>query len=631
MLLTHQILIDLGLLLDYPDLNKGLCQGFSGVLANAVLADDEPAFYNRLKLIESHAQHLPALKNKIDEARSKVKNDESLNDEENQLLEIPAFYDAVILYLHPEQHGDFFSIPDVRQKNIDMIYSVVKPLKLDDYNATIVLNTYHAFNQKKLINYFDELSDIIKTSKKTAIFLWCSQHAVLISWCMETKCWKYINTNDFDKNTYYKTLNTRQLVKKIFGSFRNNNDLLINIRILSNDCSSTLQTLYSLFDVRYAVTAKQIVTYDLKGRGLLHLACAYGDLAIIRELLKNDADINKRDENGLSPLHAACIEGHMLVVNELLNYNPIYGSANMGVTPLISACVAGHLNIVMALINNASDSVQNNKDIAMAFSIACFKGHLSIVTELLKHISDINWADSSGVTPLQCACENGHLDVVIELLRHNVNINQVDIAGITPFFIACANNHMPIINELLKHNPDVNQATVDGYTPLHWACEKGNMAIIGLLLNMDSIQVNPLLKYQKNTPLQLFCKAPHSHDKDELLELFLKKGASIFHKNAKGKTALDIAFVNKNKSAIALFLEAGWVKNVIPETIMTQHSRRLAYHWAGIHSDNCKNWLLWHKKNDRYSLVTRFFRRKDSFEAKNSWIHDYKKGAAVNP
>jgi ankyrin repeat protein len=59
---------------------------------------------------------------------------------------------------------------------------------------------------------------------------------------------------------------------------------------------------------------------------------------VVKELVKEEADVHLQDKWGYTPLMAACEEGHASVVTELVKVNADVNLQGHLYTPLIAAC-----------------------------------------------------------------------------------------------------------------------------------------------------------------------------------------------------------------------------------------------------------------------------------------------------
>ncbi|MDR3441700.1 MAG: ankyrin repeat domain-containing protein [Legionella sp.] len=533
--LTHADLLTLGQALGYKLEIYGLCRGFAGMLNQAVLAEDQNTFFNRLQFIESYNKDFKKLNNDIEEARhyAKGKIFATLDDETKTLLEIPAFYEGIELYLAPGFHVDLFATNAILQGNIQEIYFFVRSQKLEQENKeiSIALNKSYAFDKQSLIAYIKDLEQVLDGQGVAApIMLSNSNHTVNLRYDTKNKKWQYTDTNDFachPKNTSYsRELDSELLTESIFYSFccKQHAYTVFNTQILiEKKQQKSLQNALDKFNEKYPIKPELVTMYDDYKTSLLYIACQNGQLEMVRELLKQqDININHANNNRLTPLYIACQNRYVEVVHELLKQQGIN-------------------------VNQA-----NNNDVTPLYT-SCRNGHVEMVRELLKHGNiHINQADNKGITPLYAACHNGHYEVVLELLKQEgIDINQADNEGITPLYAACRNGHYEVVRELLKHEGiGINQANSKGATPLHIACRKGHTRIAAILMDSKHIDSINSLDSKKNTPLHIACRSNHTYGKKELFEALLNKGASLSLKNKFGKSASDCAIKKKNTSAI---------------------------------------------------------------------------------
>mgnify|MGYP005996091633 CR=1 FL=1 len=150
-----------------------------------------------------------------------------------------------------------------------------------------------------------------------------------------------------------------------------------------------------------------------------------GDVAAVRVLLDNGANIN--------------------AVN---SYNE---------TALMHAASQGHANVVKLLLDNCADVDVNAVDIygAKALMYAAHNGYKNIVELLLDHNKDIDFVDFRGRTALMYAAQNKYKNIVELLLAKGANVNVIDPSGMTALMYAVEKGNADIVKVLLRNGAKV--------------------------------------------------------------------------------------------------------------------------------------------------------------------------------
>lgn len=138
---------------------------------------------------------------------------------------------------------------------------------------------------------------------------------------------------------------------------------------------------------------------DEKGRTLIHIAAANGQLVTLKSLLTHSSDIKLRlhelrDLEGCTPLHYAAFGGHHTVVKELLSsaepsilYEFINAVTNDGSTALMYACYFKQVRVARELIkSNFIDLTTKNSIGHTAYSLAVKSNCKEIISMLDSHI-----------------------------------------------------------------------------------------------------------------------------------------------------------------------------------------------------------------------------------------------------
>ncbi|MCG8710778.1 ankyrin repeat domain-containing protein [Brenneria sp. 4F2] len=93
-----------------------------------------------------------------------------------------------------------------------------------------------------------------------------------------------------------------------------------------------------------------------RGRSLLHIAAAAGNIDLCHFFLSEGINIDILDDNLMTPLANTAVKGHFHVAEFLLNKGAAVDGDPRGKTsPLILASQEGHLNIVELLLNHGAD------------------------------------------------------------------------------------------------------------------------------------------------------------------------------------------------------------------------------------------------------------------------------------
>ena len=211
---------------------------------------------------------------------------------------------------------------------------------------------------------------------------------------------------------------------------------------------------------------------DVYGGTPLYAASRCGNIAVVKELLKNGANVSARFE---TPLHAAAKLGQVEVIEELLIYNAdINAKDRKKYTPLHYASLGGQGAAVAKLLELGADMNELNEDNNPALSMACEEGHLEVVKLFLKHGARLEHSRDEQLSPLLLATINEHLNVVKELLRQGAYVDITCDEYGTALHYAAMYNYPTIVEELLKNGANINAQNLDGETALHKAIKGEN-------------------------------------------------------------------------------------------------------------------------------------------------------------
>lgn len=189
--------------------------------------------------------------------------------------------------------------------------------------------------------------------------------------------------------------------------------------------------------------------FELSGNRLQY-ACALGDAAEVKRLLKLDAyDPNKPDLRGMNALGISAFHGRAACVEALLadtRVNPDLLDT-LGRTAFITAAEMGNLKCVMALREASILDHEAHGLAANALQAAAAEGHTDVVEYLSKYI-DPRARNAEGDTALIRAAESGSLSC-LRALMPLCDARSLDDNGCNLLMRAAIKGRRNIVMELL--------------------------------------------------------------------------------------------------------------------------------------------------------------------------------------
>ena len=216
------------------------------------------------------------------------------------------------------------------------------------------------------------------------------------------------------------------------------------------------------------------------------LWAVHADDADLAELLvRSGADVSAENDYGVPPLALACTNGNATLVDLLLDGGADPNTAMLGgETVLMIAARTGNVDVVRRLMKEGADPNARERSEQTALMWAAAEGHASVVAALIDSGADASAKLKSGFAPLFFAVRQGHTDVALALLEAGVDVNvllqrmdgraasgnsasylPVD-DGMSPLLMAVRNGHFELAIELVEAGADPNDERT-GFTPLH--------------------------------------------------------------------------------------------------------------------------------------------------------------------
>ena len=348
------------------------------------------------------------------------------------------------------------------------------------------------------------------------------------------------------------------------------------------------------------------------GSSLLHIASSGVNIKIVDLLLQHISAIAK-DKVGATPLHYAARSGSPLVAGRLLRRAADANACDLnGQTPLYYAIESSNLSLAEYLLSHKART-----DIADSFGRTPLHAAASCpnpsALQLLSSRSGrrglrLEDVDCEGNTPLHLATIQGHVETMEVLLRAHQKA-KLGRPVLKALFTASTLGLDPVVKVILDHERNfilaytsdpgtVISTNIDGidtipmftWSCLHTATWHGRSSTVRLLLehnvsaNISSqysltplglISIIPINQFRpehlalaatllnhgadislgglENSSLHLAAIAGH----EDLVKLFLSRGADISSKNSKNRSALCCAVLHGQSGVAAILLEQG--------------------------------------------------------------------------
>jgi len=149
------------------------------------------------------------------------------------------------------------------------------------------------------------------------------------------------------------------------------------------------------------------------------------DTEAVRTLIKDGADVNAAQGDGMTALHWAARNGDAAMTQMLL-----FAGANVkastrlgGYTPLLMAAEHGHAAVISALLAGGADAKAANTLGTTALMLAAGSGNATAVTTLVENGAEIEAREKTfGQTPLMFATANNRVEAIKALIKAGADL-----------------------------------------------------------------------------------------------------------------------------------------------------------------------------------------------------------------
>lgn len=227
---------------------------------------------------------------------------------------------------------------------------------------------------------------------------------------------------------------------------------------------------------------------DRTGWPALHEAALEGDLAAVRELVENGADLRaKNADSQWTALHIAALYDKERVLAYLVDsWKEQFGEPPGLNDLLFTAVIHGNQYSAQYLLEQGANPNQVSHDFEPQLRVAATHGHQETLVLLLKHGADVHAVTTGGLTALHGAAEKGAEGVRV-LLEYGADVNAQADNGYTPLHTAAEHGHAEAVRVLLENGADAEARDSEGRVAEDIALQKGHVEVVRALRESPGI------------------------------------------------------------------------------------------------------------------------------------------------
>jgi len=337
------------------------------------------------------------------------------------------------------------------------------------------------------------------------------------------------------------------------------------------------------------VTAAWALAQSPQGSDQFYNAIRGDDLRQIGAMLDHGADVNAKDQRGITPLMYAAAVGSLEAMQRLLDKGADANARNAAGSTALMWTATDIAKTRLLLQHHADATLVSNRGRSALFVAAMSDHSADIVRLLLANRADTHVLDETKMTALHAATVGSDAETIRLFLDAGLTVNAADAGGFTPLMNAAQRGNVEAVNLLLARGADPNIVSALGDPSSHVTTQvkNGTLALghfTALLLAATSgsaDMVRMLLRAGADANAQdlrgmtpLMTAVATDYPDADLVRAMLAAGADVQLKSRDNQTALDWAQKFGPTPIVALLKRTGAtavpaVSQPIPEASST--------------------------------------------------------------
>lgn len=286
------------------------------------------------------------------------------------------------------------------------------------------------------------------------------------------------------------------------------------------------------------------------GAELLQSAVEQNNSELLDMLLEKGADVNSKNQEGMTALLVACQRENLVLVEHLLKKNADANvKDNSGFNPLSLAMKQENYKMFDMLVEYGADIYQKNDQGQNLLMQAIIEDNPKLFENLLTKEFNLQDRDSNGKTALYYAVKTLDKDFVLDLLDAGADVNEA-YENESVVDVAMSLEAHKIVDIIIERGGTIRN--FDSIAAINRIVEASKAERFPFEKNRDFIMMNNLesidfgkLDENGNSSLHLVVKN-YNKRLEPILEFVLKRGAEVNAADKRGATALHYAILDGN-------------------------------------------------------------------------------------